>query len=70
MTPPIRSIPVSALESELNVSPTGKPRRPPIALSECALKELVQFKCNIHAPERQGLPPTVLCQPIVRLFRL
>jgi inner membrane protease subunit SOM1 len=59
---------LSALEAQINVLPSGKPRKPPVRLSDCALKELVQYKCNIEVLEKTR-KPTVICEPVVRLLR-
>jgi hypothetical protein len=63
---PIHSL--SALESRVNVLPNGKPRKPPVRLGDCALKELVQYKCNIEVSEKTR-KPNVICEPVVRLLR-
>ncbi|EMD90260.1 hypothetical protein COCC4DRAFT_57053 [Bipolaris maydis ATCC 48331] len=69
MAPPVSAIPVSELEAQLNTLPSGRARNPPIALSECALKELVQYKCNVQPAEKRGGVPTVVCEPVVRMLR-
>ncbi|KAF1948971.1 hypothetical protein CC80DRAFT_497820 [Byssothecium circinans] len=69
MAPPLPLIPPSALEAELNTLPSGKPRRPPLVLTDCALKELVQYKCNIDKPVTRGARPVIYCEPVVRLIR-
>lgn len=37
-------------------------------LGDCALKELVQYKCNIELSEKTR-KPNVVCEPVVRLLR-
>jgi len=69
MPPPLPLHTLDALESQVNVLPNGKARKPPIKLTDCALKELVQYKCNILKPERKGAMPTIVCEPFVRLLR-
>lgn len=69
MPPPISTVPLAALETEVNSLSNGKPRVPPIKLSDCTLKELVQYKCNIHTAKAKGKQPTVVCEPVVRLLR-
>jgi inner membrane protease subunit SOM1 len=69
MAPPISTIPVSDLEGAVNTLPSGKRRNPPVDLSDCALKELVQYKCNVEPPKKKGDVPVVLCQPLVHLLR-
>lgn len=68
MAPATPIYPLSALESEINVLPNGKPRKPPVRLGDCALKELVQYKCNIELSEKTR-KPNVVCEPVVRLLR-
>ncbi|KAF2125878.1 hypothetical protein P153DRAFT_299258 [Dothidotthia symphoricarpi CBS 119687] len=75
MPPPTPIHALSTLEAQINVLPSGKPRRPPIKLGDCALKELVQYKCNIVEPEVRGEKVAekgkgvVVCEPVVRLLR-
>lgn len=71
MPPPLPVHPLDALEAQVNVLPNGKGRKPPIKLSDCALKELVQYKCNIEVPGTKGKrkDPTIVCEPFVRLLR-
>lgn len=69
MAPPIPQVPLSALQHEINTLPSGKPRRPPVNLADCALKEMVQYKCNSERPKQKGLRPIIVCEPVVRLFR-
>ena len=59
---------LSALETQINVLSNGKPRKPPVRLGDCALKELVQYKCNIEVSEKTR-KPNVICEPVVRLLR-
>jgi len=59
---------LSALETQINLLPNGKPRRPPVRLDDCALKELVQYKCNVELSEKTG-KPDIICEPVVRLLR-
>lgn len=69
MPPPVPIHPLSTLEAHLNVLPNGKARKPPVKLKDCALKELVQYKCNVYPPERKGVDPKIICEPVVRLLR-
>jgi len=59
----------SEMEAAINVLPNGKPRKPPINLRDCELKELVQYKCNVKKSEKQGGKPNVICKPVVRMLR-
>ncbi|KAF1972038.1 hypothetical protein BU23DRAFT_555548 [Bimuria novae-zelandiae CBS 107.79] len=70
MAPPTPIYPVFALPTEINTLANGKPRKPPIKdLRDCALKEMVQYKCNI-SQETKGTKPLIICEPVVRLFRV
>ncbi|PVH96758.1 hypothetical protein DM02DRAFT_616975 [Periconia macrospinosa] len=82
MSPPLHLIPVSELEqhvtspqpnSPFSTNPSQRTRKnnapPPRALTDCALKELTQYKCNAEKPKRRGEKPIVRCEPVVRLFR-
>jgi len=69
MAPPISTIPVTDLEASINTLPSGKRRNPPVNLSDCALKELVQYKCNVEAPKKKGVVPQIICEPLVHLLR-
>jgi inner membrane protease subunit SOM1 len=70
MPPPLPVHSLSDLESQINVLPNGKARKPPVKLSDCALKELVQYKCNISIPKGdKKKPPIIVCEPVVRLLR-
>ncbi|KAF1843117.1 uncharacterized protein K460DRAFT_340891 [Cucurbitaria berberidis CBS 394.84] len=66
---PMRTVPLSALETEINVLPNGKSRSPPIKLIDCPLKELVQYKCNVHPSKEKGKKALVACEPVLRLLR-
>jgi len=65
---PTSTYPLALLESEINVLPNGKARKPRVDLSGCALKELVQYKCNVK-PKEDGASPVIVCAPVVRWFR-
>lgn len=69
MPPPIPVYPLSALESQINVLPNGKARKPPVKLEDCALKEMVQYKCNVKMPLEKDRSPEIVCEPVVRLLR-
>jgi len=70
MSPPLPLHTLPTLESQINLLPNGKPRKPPVKLSDCALKELVQYKCNISELGKKGADPVVICEPFVRLLRM
>ncbi|KAL1797537.1 hypothetical protein ACET3X_004143 [Alternaria dauci] len=69
MAPPVSTIPVSELEASINTLPSGKPRNPKVELSDCALKELVQYKCNVVLSKNKAAAANVLCEPFVHLLR-
>ncbi|KAF2824886.1 hypothetical protein CC86DRAFT_446960 [Ophiobolus disseminans] len=69
MPPPLPLYTLDALEPQVNVLPNGKARKPAIKLSDCTLKELVQYKCNLSISETKGQAPIILCEPFVRLLR-
>lgn len=37
-------------------------------LDDCALKQLVQYKCNIEVRDKTR-KPNIICEPVVRLLR-
>lgn len=69
MAPLTEAFPPWKLESKINITADGKARKPAIRnLKDCALKELLQYDCELRGP--RGDPKTgVVCKPIVRLFR-
>jgi inner membrane protease subunit SOM1 len=70
MSPPLVVHPLSVLESQINTLPNGKARKSPVKLSDCPLKELVQYKCNLAFSETdKKAQPSILCEPVVRLLR-
>lgn len=69
---PTSTYPLAQLETQANVLPNGKARKPRVSLSsDCALKELVQYKCNVKssAKKENAAPPRIVCEPVVRLLR-
>jgi hypothetical protein len=66
MAPIIPTFHASELPSQVNVLPSGKPRKPPINLDDCAKKEMVQYKCNVHKSDKN---PIIICEPVVRFYR-
>ncbi|KAF2450053.1 hypothetical protein P171DRAFT_204368 [Karstenula rhodostoma CBS 690.94] len=71
MAPPTPVYPASALPSSINTLANGKPRKPPITdLRECTLKEMVQYKCNVEKSKVKGAQPLIVCDPVVRMFRV
>ncbi|KAF1999748.1 hypothetical protein P154DRAFT_576665 [Amniculicola lignicola CBS 123094] len=84
MAPPIPLFPASTLPTAINSLPSSpspsdlstKPRKPAIALADCALKELVQYRCDIAKGQTRGLAqgkrkmPDIVCEPVVRFYRV
>jgi inner membrane protease subunit SOM1 len=68
MAPPTPTFPVTDLPTQINLLPSGKQRNPPLNLSDCVLKELVQYKCNLGDKDKMS-GPDIVCQPVVRLLR-
>ncbi|KAH9836028.1 putative mitochondrial export protein Som1 [Teratosphaeria destructans] len=68
MAPLVETVPLSQLEKRLQYQPDGKRRKEPVNLKDCALKELIQFECDIVGPRRDPRSK-VVCQPILRFFR-
>lgn len=80
MAPPLPLVSLSELEQHATSPKTSSPltsdaaqpswkskAEPPRALTDCALKEMTQYKCNIEKQEKGK--PQVVCLPLVRLFR-
>lgn len=81
MAPPIPLVSLSELEHDATSPKRSRPltsdaaqlswkskAEPPRALTDCALKEMTQYKCNIKE-QQKGKQPQVVCLPLVRLFR-
>jgi len=70
MAPSISPFHPADLDTKTKILPTGKLRKPENQqrLQDCALKELVQFDCEVkrHQRHKNGI---VVCAPIVRMFR-
>jgi len=68
MAPPVEAFPAWQLPSRVHFTPDGKRRKQPVNLSDCQLKEMIQYACEL-----KGTPSNprskVVCEPIVRLFR-
>lgn len=68
MAPLVEAFPAHELESRINTLNTGKRRKPPVKLEECALKEMSQYFCELVGP-REDPGGKVVCQEFVRSFR-
>jgi hypothetical protein len=71
MAPTIPTFHVSSLPVQTNTLANGKARKNPVDLeTDCALKQMVQYKCNVAKAEKTGGKPTILCKPVVRFYRM
>jgi inner membrane protease subunit SOM1 len=70
MSPPVHPFHPRELESKIKYLPNGKLRKPEQQqdLSDCALKELVQFDCKVKKSSKHA-GGIVVCEPFARLFR-
>lgn len=68
MAPIIEAFPPWQLGQRVNLTTAGKTRKDPVDLEKCALKELVQYECQLKGP-KENPRSVVVCAPIVRLFR-
>lgn len=68
MAPLIEAFPASELSERIVYKPDGQRRKSQDKLKDCALKELLQYDCDLQGP--QNSPQSkVVCKPILRLFR-
>ena len=68
MAPLIESFPPSRLQHHIQYTANGRPRKPPMELKDCALKELIQYECDLRGPKNNPRS-RVVCEPVLRLFR-
>ena len=68
MAPLAEAFPPSRLEEHIQHLPSGKKRKPPVDLTKCELKEMVQYHCDLDGP-REDPRSRVVCEPVLRLFR-
>lgn len=69
MPPLVEAFDSSELSERVNQLPSGKARKPQIKdLKECALKEMIQYNCELNGP-KQDPASKVVCEPVLRLFR-
>ena len=64
----VEAFPAWQLPARVQYTPDGKKRKEAVDLKKCALKEMVQYSCDLHGP-RSDPTSKVVCEPIVRLFR-
>ena len=67
MAPIVPTFHASELQDQVNVLPSGKPRKALINLEDCAKKEIVQYKCNAHFDKNKK--GSIICESVVRNFR-
>jgi mitochondrial inner membrane protease subunit SOM1 len=70
MPPPTPLFPPHRLQDALTHSSTGAPLKTPVPdlKKDCALKELIQYECDLNGP-REDPRSKVVCEPVLRLFR-
>lgn len=68
MAPHVEAFTAARLEHQVQCQTNGKPRKPPVELKQCALKELIQYECDLKGP-RDDPASKVVCEPVLRLFR-
>lgn len=70
MAPLVQSHHPSQLQSLVQTKINNKPHKPPFDLqSDCELKEMVQYFCDLSGP-REDPRSRVVCEPCLRLFRV
>nr|POE56252.1 hypothetical protein CFP56_50796 [Quercus suber] len=68
MAPHVEAFDASRLDHAIQQQPNGRRRKPPVDLQDCALKELLQYECDLNGP-RNDPRTKVVCEPVLRLFR-
>nr|POF01317.1 hypothetical protein CFP56_21265 [Quercus suber] len=68
MAPHVEVFDASRLDHAIQYKPNGRRHRPNIDLKACALKELLQYECDLNGP-RHDPRTKVVCEPVLRLFR-
>jgi len=69
MAPPLDPFLSTDLDWRVQVQANGKRRKQPIELEKCALKEIVQYDCQVQHEDVNDKVGRIVCTPIVRLFR-
>jgi hypothetical protein len=68
MAPMIEAFHASELAERVKYKPDGQYHKPGINLKDCALKELLQYDCQLDGPQ-SSRSSKVVCKPLLRLFR-
>jgi len=68
MAPPVETFHPSRLQQHVQYQANGKVCKTPVDLKQCALKELIQYECDLNGP-KQDPRSKVVCEPVLRLFR-
>ena len=70
MSPPVETFPASELAQRVQLTLQGRRRKGrEIVLSDCELREMVQYSCHLEEDSEKPRTAIVKCEPIVRLFR-
>jgi hypothetical protein len=69
MAPPLDPFLPVDLDWRVQALPNGKRRKLPIELEKCALKEIVQYDCQVQYKDKSDKKGTIVCSPITRIFR-
>lgn len=69
MAPPLEPFLPVQLEWRSQIQANGKRRKEPIELEKCALKEIVQYDCQVQYKDKNDKMGTIVCTPVTRLFR-
>lgn len=69
MPPLVAVFDSSELAQRVKYLPNGKVRKPPVGdLKACALKEMIQYNCDLNGP-KENPSSRVVCSGTLRLFR-
>lgn len=69
MAPPLEPFLPADLQWRAQIQANGKGRKQPIELEKCALKEIVQYDCQVQYKDKNDKIGTIVCTPVTRLFR-
>jgi hypothetical protein len=68
MAPMIEAFHATELAERVKYKPDGQFHKPRVDLKDCALKELIQYDCQLQGPKNSP-SSKVVCEPVLRLFR-
>ncbi|KAK4897131.1 hypothetical protein LTR27_005024 [Elasticomyces elasticus] len=68
MAPLVETFHPARLQQHIQYQADGKVRKPPVDLKQCALKELIQYECDLRGP-LDDPKSKVVCDPVLKLFR-